>query len=158
MENDFFIIFDYVLHISLCHPVWYFIVDHLVFTSQIVLYILQSTVLFSFYIDEILTLFNRHASYNYKNTPRTQITTMPSLRSVNQAWNSLTKPSQLEKKNHGPRRWSIVHLSNNNFPLYHFRPIPNIPWKFVDPFSVMLLADTLLTTSSTYTHPATKKK
>ena len=115
-------------------------------------YILQSTLLFSFYIDVVLTLSNRHASYNYKNTPRAQIPTMPSLRSVNQAWNSLAKPSQLEK-NHGIKKVINIPSFKQQLPLVSFPTYPEYTMKLI-----CSLAGTPLTTSRIHTHtPPTKK-
>ena len=56
MENNIFIIFNYVLHMyilmshNMIKPYFY-----IIFKSQIVLYLLQSTLVFSFYIDVVLT-------------------------------------------------------------------------------------------------------
>ena len=115
-------------------------------------YILQSIVLFSFYIEVVLTLSNRHGSCNYKNTPRAQIPTMPNLRSVNQAWNSPAKSPQHEKKSWAQKVINIPSFKQQ-LPLVSFPTYPEI-----DPFIVMLLADSPLSTSSTHTRTQTANK
>ena len=58
MENNFFIVLDYILHIS-CFTVSQFLIFvYAVLTYQIVLYLLHSTLVLSFYIDVVWTLSN----------------------------------------------------------------------------------------------------
>ena len=56
MENSFYIVFDYVLHITYCPTVWcYFIFFYLIFMSEMAVSFLHSTSVFPFYIDVVLT-------------------------------------------------------------------------------------------------------
>ena len=61
----FFIIFEYILHISM-PTLWYFVFLYLIFLSQQVLYFLPSTLVLTLYIDVVLSLSIGLLSRPYK--------------------------------------------------------------------------------------------